>query len=153
MAGGVIGMIVWHPSLPGDFPAFTSWNGEISGLAPIGPLWPLMFVTIACGAISGWHSLVSSSGTARQLESEVDALPVGGGSMFLEGFLAIIALLAAAVGVGAVDSFDVINEWLSFDPPIEPDPERVHIYDAFYQQYVDLYETLKESMVKLSELP
>jgi sugar (pentulose or hexulose) kinase len=61
--------------------------------------------------------------------------------------------LLAAVGVGAVDSFDVINEWLSFDPPIEPDPERVHLYDAFYQQYVDLYETLKESMVKLSELP
>ena len=101
MAGGVIGMIVWHPSLPGDFPAFTSWNGEISGLAAIGPLWPLMFVTIACGAISGWHSLVSSSGTARQLESEVDALPVGGGAMFMEMFLAVIALLAGAVGVGA----------------------------------------------------
>lgn len=101
MLGGVIGMIVWHPNLPGDFPAFTSWNGEISGLAAIGPLWPLMFVTIACGAISGWHSLVSSSGTARQLESEVDALPVGGGAMFMEMSLAVISLLAGAVGVGA----------------------------------------------------
>ena len=42
----------------------------------IGSLWPIMFVTIACGAISGWHSIVSSSGTARQLESELDARPV-----------------------------------------------------------------------------
>jgi carbon starvation protein len=57
-------------------------------------------VTIACGAISGWHSLVSSSGTARQLEKEGDALFVGGGSMFLEMFLATLALLTAVVGVG-----------------------------------------------------
>jgi carbon starvation protein len=57
-------------------------------------------VTIACGAISGWHSLVSSSGTARQLEKEGDALFVGGGSMFLEMFVAVLALLTALVGVG-----------------------------------------------------
>ena len=54
------------------------------------PLWPILFVTIACGAISGWHSLVSSSGTARQLEKETDALYVGGGAMFLEMFLATL---------------------------------------------------------------
>ncbi len=96
MLGGVIGMIVWHPGLPADFPAFTSFS--VTGL---GPLWPVMFVTIACGAISGWHSLVSSSGTARQLEKETDALPVGGGAMFLEMVLAVIALLTAVVGVGA----------------------------------------------------
>ncbi|MBC7225278.1 MAG: hypothetical protein H5T59_13570, partial [Anaerolineae bacterium] len=64
-------------------------------------LWPALFVTIACGAVSGWHSLVSSSGTARQLEREGDALFVGGGAMFLEMFLATLALLAATVGVGA----------------------------------------------------
>ena len=98
MLGGVIGMIVWHPSLPADFPAFTSFN-----VAGLGPLWPVMFVTIACGAISGWHSLVSSSGTARQLETETDALPVGGGAMFLEMVLAVIALLTAVVGVGATE--------------------------------------------------
>ncbi len=95
MLGGVIGMIVWHPGLPADFPAFTSFS--VGGLW----LWPVMFVTIACGAISGWHSLVSSSGTARQLEKETDALPVGGGAMFLEMVLAVIALLTAVVGVGA----------------------------------------------------
>ena len=54
-----------------------------------------MFVTIACGAISGWHSLVSSSGTARQLESELDARPVGGGVMFVEMMLALFALIIA----------------------------------------------------------
>ncbi len=61
----------------------------------IGPLWPIMFVTIACGAISGWHSIVSSSGTARQLENELDARPVGGGVMFVEMMLALFALIIA----------------------------------------------------------
>lgn len=61
------------------------------------PLWPMLFVTIACGAISGWHALVSSVGTGRQLEYETDALPVGAGSMFSETLLALLALLAIAV--------------------------------------------------------
>jgi carbon starvation protein len=67
----------------------------------LGPLWPILFVTIACGAISGWHSLVSSSGTARQLEKESDALPVGGGAMWLEMVVAVIALLTATAGTGS----------------------------------------------------
>jgi carbon starvation protein len=54
-----------------------------------------MFVTIACGAISGWHSIVSSSGTARQLENEMDARPVGAGVMFVEMMLALFALIIA----------------------------------------------------------
>jgi len=93
MLGGVIGMIVWRPGI-GDFPAFTQFT------IGAGPLWPILFVTIACGAISGWHSLVSSSGTSRQLESEVDALPIGGGAMFMEMVLAIIAFLTATVALG-----------------------------------------------------
>ncbi|MGD8737917.1 MAG: carbon starvation CstA family protein, partial [Anaerolineae bacterium] len=63
--GGTIGLIIWHPAVPADFPAFTNWNGQIGDLPGLGWLWPILFVTIACGAISGWHSLVSSSGTAR----------------------------------------------------------------------------------------
>jgi carbon starvation protein len=102
MLGGVLGLLVWHPTIGSDFPAFTSWNGKFEGIPKAaGPLWPLLFVTIACGAISGWHSLVSSSGTARQLERETDALPVGGGAMFLEMILATLSLLTATVGVGA----------------------------------------------------
>ncbi len=99
--GGFIGLLVWHPSIPADFPVFTNWNGQVGTLPGLGWLWPVLFVTIACGAISGWHSLVSSSGTARQLEREGDALFVGGGAMFLEMFLATLSLLAAVVGVGA----------------------------------------------------
>jgi carbon starvation protein len=61
------------------------------------PLWPMLFVTIACGAISGWHALFGSVGTARQLEYETDALPVGGGGMFSENTLGLLSLTAVAV--------------------------------------------------------
>jgi carbon starvation protein len=64
------------------------------------PLWPMLFVTIACGAISGWHALIGSIGTARQLEYETDALPVGGGAMFTENTLALLSLVAVSI-VGA----------------------------------------------------
>lgn len=113
--GGTIGLLIWHPAFPADFPAFTNWNGNLCAAADcsaiettplaLGPLWPILFVTIACGAISGWHSLVSSSGTARQLEKETDALYVGGGAMFLEMFLATLSLLTAVVGVGVTKGF------------------------------------------------
>jgi carbon starvation protein len=116
---GTIGLLVWHPAFPADFPAFTNWNGNLcaasdcsgidaalqKNMVPLGSLWPILFVTIACGAVSGWHSLVSSSGTARQLERETDALYVGGGAMFLEMFLATLSLLTAVVGVGVTKGF------------------------------------------------
>jgi carbon starvation protein len=84
---GIIGIFVLHPDF--TLPAVTSFS------IPIGPVWPIMFVTIACGAISGWHSIVSSSGTARQLENELDARPVGAGVMFVEMMLAAFALIIA----------------------------------------------------------
>jgi carbon starvation protein len=65
----------------------------------------MLFVTIACGAISGWHSLVSTSGTARQLEKETDALPVGGGAMFLEAAFAIVAFLTATAAFGGLQGY------------------------------------------------
>src|SRR5512143_3928173 len=61
------------------------------------PLWPMLFVTIACGAISGWHALFGSVGTARQLEYETDGLPVGGGAMFGENTLALLSLMAVSI--------------------------------------------------------
>jgi len=78
-------------------PAFRGWNPQL-GPAGIMPLWPMLFVTIACGAISGWHALFGSVGTARQIENEADMLPVGGGAMLCEFLLGILALLAVAVG-------------------------------------------------------
>jgi carbon starvation protein len=66
------------------------------------PLWPMLFVTIACGAISGWHALVGSIGTARQLEYDTDGLPVGAGAMLFGEFsLALLSLTAVSIaGVG-----------------------------------------------------
>ncbi len=101
MLGGILGMLIWRPGM-GDFPAYTKWT------IGAGPLWPMLFVTIACGAISGWHSLVSSSGTARQLEAETDALPVGGGAMFLEMVMAIIAFLTATVAFGGLAGYQEV---------------------------------------------
>jgi carbon starvation protein len=65
------------------------------------PLWPMLFVTIACGAISGWHSLIGSVNTSRQLEYETDALPVGGGGMLSENALGLLSLTAVSVAGGA----------------------------------------------------
>lgn len=97
--GGIIGILIMRPTL-GDFPAYTTFK------TASGPLWPMLFVTIACGAISGWHSLVSSSGTARQLEKESDALFVGGGAMFFEMFVAIIAFLTATAAFGSLQGYN-----------------------------------------------
>ncbi|MBN2372706.1 carbon starvation protein A [bacterium] len=85
---GVIGILIGHK--PMTLPAFTSWS------IGMGPLWPLLFVTIACGAISGWHSLVSSTATSRQIENELDVRPVTGGAMFAEFTISIIAVIVCA---------------------------------------------------------
>jgi len=64
------------------------------------PIWPFLFVTIACGAISGFHALVSSGTTSKQVSREPDALMVGYGSMLLEGVLATLVIIAVAAGIG-----------------------------------------------------
>lgn len=71
--------------------------------APVGapPMFPLLFITIACGAVSGFHSLVASGTTVRQLDRQRHALPIGYGGMLTEGLLATLALLAVAAGLGA----------------------------------------------------
>ncbi len=64
------------------------------------PLWPFLFITVACGAISGFHSIVSSGTTSKQTACESDALFVGYGSMLLESALAVLVLVAVASGIG-----------------------------------------------------
>lgn len=82
-------------------PAFKDLGFGIEAGKAWQPLWPMLFVTIACGAISGWHALVGSVGTARQLEYETDGLPVGAGAMFGENTLALLSLTAVSIaGVG-----------------------------------------------------
>ncbi|HLB69824.1 MAG TPA: carbon starvation CstA family protein [Candidatus Methanoperedens sp.] len=73
----------------------TDYTSFFAGAAVM-PLWPLLFVTIACGSISGWHSLVSSSATSKQIENEKDVAPVTAGSMLAEGALALVALSIVA---------------------------------------------------------
>ena len=92
LVGGIVGIFVGHArrSRPRPITQFT---------IGIGPLWPILFVTIACGACSGWHSMVSTSGTCRQLESETDAKPVLAGSMFAEMVLGVVALMTAAAAM------------------------------------------------------
>ena len=89
----VIGIIGCHPTL--DMPAFT---GFVDTIAPtgnsLGYLFPALFVTIACGAISGFHSLVASGTTAKQLDNEKNARPIAYGSMLIECALALISICA-----------------------------------------------------------
>jgi carbon starvation protein len=64
------------------------------------PMWPFLFITIACGAISGFHSLVSSGTSAKQVRDETDSLFVGYGSMLMEGALATLVIIAVSAGIG-----------------------------------------------------
>ncbi|GAB4514908.1 MAG: carbon starvation protein A [Phycisphaerales bacterium] len=70
------------------------------------PLLPVLFITVACGACSGFHCLVGSGTTSKQLERETDAKPVGYGSMLTEGFLATLVIAACAAGIGLGASWD-----------------------------------------------
>ncbi len=69
------------------FPAFITWQS-----AELGPIFPIVFVTVACGACSGFHSLVASGTSSKQLDKESDARTVGYGAMLVEGLVAVIAL-------------------------------------------------------------
>ena len=88
----VIGVFAVHPDL--KMPAVTAY---VNGGGPIfsGKLFPYLFVTIACGAISGFHALVSSGTTPKMLDKETDARFIGYGAMLMEGLVGVIALIAA----------------------------------------------------------
>ncbi len=89
MAVAFFGILFAHPVL--DIPAFTGFSDSLTNL---GGIFPALFVTIACGAISGFHSLVSSGTTSKQLNTEKNALPIAYGGMLLECVLATVALIA-----------------------------------------------------------
>ena len=74
-----------------DLPAFTGWT------ASTGTLFPTLFITVACGAVSGFHSLIGSGTTSKQLNSEKDAKVIGYGAMIIESALAVISLIAISV--------------------------------------------------------
>ncbi len=88
------GILVVMPEI--QFPMATPF---VNGGGPIipGPVWPYMFITIACGAISGFHALISSGTTPKMLQKESEARPIAYGSMLVEGFVAVMALISAVV--------------------------------------------------------
>ena len=87
---------------------FSALGGQLEIVAPAfqarpadaPPMWPFLFITIACGAISGFHSLVSSGTSAKQVRTEEDALFVGYGSMLMESVLATLVIIAVSAGIG-----------------------------------------------------
>lgn len=92
LIGGLIGLLVMRPDL--QLEAFKGFS--VTTKAGVQYLFPILFVTVACGAISGFHSLVSSGTSAKQIDKEDDAMLVGYGAMLIEGLLAIIALISVA---------------------------------------------------------
>jgi carbon starvation protein len=106
LLGAALGTFIKPEVAQFQIPPFKGFNVQL-GPAGAMPLWPMLFVTIACGAISGWHALFGAVGTARQIENEADMLPVGGGSMLCEFLLGLLALLAVSTGAkgGPVAAF------------------------------------------------
>ncbi len=92
--GAVLGLLFAHPSM--NLPAFTGFENE-----SLGTLFPILFVTVACGAVSGFHSLVSSGTSSKTISNEKDMLKVGYGAMVLESLLAVIALCVAGAAASA----------------------------------------------------
>lgn len=88
IAGAAIGLLVAHPTM--NLPVFTGFTNE-----KLGTLFPILFVTVACGAVSGFHSLVSSGTSSKTIENEKDMTKVGYGAMVLESLLAVLALCVA----------------------------------------------------------
>jgi carbon starvation protein len=78
------------------------------GVKNIGLIWPFLFITVACGAISGFHALVAGGTTCKQLSTEADARPIAFGAMILEGILALAVLLAVAGGIHFKDYCDIV---------------------------------------------
>jgi carbon starvation protein len=95
LAVGVIGVL--FGGFPVEQPAFRTWQAP----GPTGALFPFLFVTIACGACSGFHGLVCSGTTSKQIEREPHCRPVGYGAMLLEAFVALIALATVMIAGGA----------------------------------------------------
>src|SRR5712664_3981261 len=88
----IIGVILVHPNL--NMPAFTPFTHGGGPVIP-GRLYPFVFITIACGAISGFHSLISSGTTPKMIAKESDTRLIGYGSMLMEGLVGVVALIAA----------------------------------------------------------
>ena len=116
---GVIGAAANGSATSLAIPAFGLAEAKGNGLFTTGSLFPALFVTIACGAISGFHSLVSSGTTAKQLDNEKDAKVIGYGAMLVECVVAVLSLCAVAyvwqdaVGTASADTGKLVSGFAS----------------------------------------
>ena len=94
----MLGLVIAHPPIVAETVRLRPEPATPGGFVP--PFLPFLFVTVACGAISGFHCLVASGCSSRQLQSEADAPMVGMGAMLTEGFLAVLVILACCAGIG-----------------------------------------------------
>ena len=102
---GVLGAVVTRPQMqPEAIHSFTpaAWPGA-------GPLWPMLFVTIACGAISGFHSLVSSGTTCKQIATEGHACRIGYGGMLVEGLVGVLVLICVGAALTRSELADTLR--------------------------------------------
>jgi len=110
MALALVGIVVSAITGTATFelPAFTGWSTKI------GPMFPALFITVACGACSGFHSLISTGTTSKQLDNEKNAKAIGYGSMLIESALGIISLIA----VGMVSKTFIVDGAFKGAPPV-----------------------------------
>jgi carbon starvation protein len=125
-----IGVIIVNPEL--QMPALSEFAGGGGPIIP-GPLFPFCFITIACGAISGFHALISSGTTPKMIDKESDIRPVGYGAMLIEGVVGIMALIAAAsMAPGdyfAINTPPAVYQNLTFQG-VDHEPVNVHNVEA-----------------------
>jgi carbon starvation protein len=86
---GYIGLVLAHPNV--SLPYYNKWS------ASEGYLWPMLFVTVACGAVSGFHALIASGTSSKQIANERHARRIGYGGMVAEGLVAVLAIIATAI--------------------------------------------------------
>jgi carbon starvation protein len=122
----VTGTIIAHPAV--DAPAINRVVHETDPTLP--GLMPMLFITIACGAISGFHSLASSGTTVKQVNKEKDSVLIGYGGMILEGFLAVLVIIAVVGGLGKGEFYDHYSTWSKIAGGIDISPKIAAFVDG-----------------------
>ena len=118
-----------------QLPAFTGWNQKI------GPMFPTLFITIACGACSGFHSLISTGTSSKQLDSEKNAKAIGYGSMLIESALGIVSLIAVGVVSNQFLSQNDAGQWVFAGSP--PNAFGTGIATLFSNPNTPVFNTVK----------
>jgi carbon starvation protein len=126
LGAGALGLVLgpFFGGLELKYPAFKGWGQVNDKGEVVATLFPILFITVACGACSGFHSLIASGTTSKQLKTETDAKVVGYGAMLLEGMVAVVSL--CCVMMFAVDAPQLVGK-----SPNE-------IYASGVQQFVDV---------------